>query len=249
MSRHARGPRSSSGGRGGSASPRPSSGTAASRARRPGRQAAEARSPRSRATRDTPFDAALSRNAGSRRPRTEPVEGEPEDGRAHLLAEAATLERAPEPRSGGDRAVDREAPRPAIDCEPIGRPSELDHQVEDPVVGRPRARTASGAGGIRARTRGSAASTRRRRTASRRAGGCRPWRAARSAGSSSSVGRRSTRSLVPEAQPEERPGVGRASSRGVHGRPTVHSAHGCCRDDGRLLREAERAAIARPRSR
>ena len=27
---------------------------------------------------------------------------------------------------------------------------------------------------------------------------------------------------------------------GGHGRPTLHSGHGCCRDDGRLLREAER---------
>ena len=46
------------------------------------------------------------------------------------------------------------------------------------------------------------------------------------------------RLLAPEAEAGRRPGDGQAGPRG-HGRPTVHSANGCSRDDGRLLREAE----------
>ena len=56
----------------------------------------------------------------------------------------------------------------------------------------------------------------------------------------SSVGQAKDQAFGAQPQSEQRPGGASAVHRGSHGRPTVHSAHGCCRDDGRLFREAER---------
>ena len=158
------------------------------------RQRSDARSRRSRARarphsmrrcRGMPTDSANSC--------AQAVEGERQHGRAHLLPEPATLERSPEPGPGVDGAMDREGvTHQALGADRDGRPSRPSGS------GATRRPTTppdipSGGRGSRGRTQTHRPTSRRRRTASRRVDGCRPWRRRAARRRSSSVGRRRTR--------------------------------------------------------
>ena len=174
-------------------------------------------------------------------PGAEPVEGEAEHGRpASPCRSPGRWNGRPshEPVSTVRKAANF---LPSTDCDPMGSPSSSTSRWRLPVVGRPAGATAPVVlRGSRARTPGSGTSTTRLRTASRRGGGCRPGRrrpgrAARRRSAGAGRGARCGSAARRAATRRSRGDPG-----GVHGRPTVHSGHGCCRDDGRVLREAER---------
>ena len=199
-----------------SASPRRSSGTAGSRARRPRARGCRARSPRSRARATRRSRPRCRGTPRSRRPaRPSPSKAKPSTAARISLPKPAALERrgpSHDPVStvrwiANSSAFDRlGADRAAV---------QLDHRGSgtsasgDQRAARPPVVLHEAALERRARD----ASTRRPRTASRRAGGCRPSRPARSSARSSSVGMRSTRCSVRRRSPKS----GQASS--SRGRP------------------------------
>ena len=138
------------------------------------------------------------RRLGDTRP--EAVEGEAEHRGAHLLAEPASLELEPEPRPGRHRPVDRESSASRV-CVPTGTPSNSTVRLSVQSVGchEPRIvqwccmnpRSNAGLGSVDQATANGISS-----------GGWMPFLArARSGGSSSSVGRRSSRRSVRSRRP------------------------------------------------
>ena len=181
---------------------------------------------------------------------TQPIEGERKDRGAHLLAETLPLERPTQPRAGIHGPMHPEPSRE----DRLGADESLtlpNRQVEGPVIGLP------GSPGTPVVLDESMFEVRARH---RRPGDPEWHRVGRvdarlrdiDHGQDVRIGRQpKDEVLAPDPEPEQRPGgverrrsgdgrFGAVRVVGVHGRPTVHSAHGCCRDDGRLLREAQR---------
>ena len=202
-----------------------------------GRQAAKAVLGVAEGARDRVRRHVVEEGRGLRDARPEAVEGEAEHRRAHLLAEPAALELPADPRSGRHRLVDGKVLRP--DRLRADRAAVEDGQeVEAPVRRRP--------GGahppVVLQEPAFEPGARDRRPGHRErhlAGRVDPRARQVQELDELVIGRQAQLEVFgPKSQAEERPGVGQGGS-GTHGRPTVHSAHGCCRDDGRLLREAQ----------